>query len=141
MRSSTDGQMLLRLSPLAAAPSRWPGCTSPSSVMSSTGTTTSMSMVFAAGGCTTVTGLAPPRKRATSSTGRTVAERPTRCAGWPSRASTRPGARAGPEPLERQREVGAALAAGDGMDLVDDYRLHPAQRLARLRGEQEEQRL
>ena len=57
--------------------------------MSSTGTTTLRSKVFAAGGCTIVTGWAPPRKRATSSGGRTVAERPMRWAGCASRASSR----------------------------------------------------
>ena len=39
------------------------------------------------------------------------------------------------EALQRQREVGAALGAGDGVHLVDDHRLDAAQRLARLRGE------
>ena len=45
------------------------------------------------------------------------------------------------QPLERQREMGAALRARHGMDLVDDDGLDAPQRLARLRGEQEEQRL
>ena len=45
------------------------------------------------------------------------------------------------EPLEREGEVGAALGAGDGVDLVEDDRLDAAQRLARLRGEEEEERL
>ena len=45
------------------------------------------------------------------------------------------------EPLEREREVGAALGAGDGVDLVDDHGLDPAQRLARLRGQHQEERL
>ncbi len=49
--------------------------------MSSTGTTTVSSMRLGLGGCTTVTGRAPPRNVATSATGRTVADRPTRCAG------------------------------------------------------------
>ena len=57
--------------------------------MSSTGTSTLTSMVFAAGGRTTVTGAAPPRNRATSSTGRTVADSPIRCAGAGSNASSR----------------------------------------------------
>ena len=61
----------------------------PSSVMSSTGTTTRRSNVFEAGGCTIVTGAIPPRKRATSSMGRTVAESPMRCAGFSSTASRR----------------------------------------------------
>ena len=45
------------------------------------------------------------------------------------------------EPLEAEREVRAALGARDGVHLVDDHRLDPAQRLARLRGEQQEERL
>jgi hypothetical protein len=44
------------------------------------------------------------------------------------------------EPLERQREVGAALGTRHRVDLVHDDRLHAAQRLPGLRGEQQEQR-
>ena len=61
----------------------------PGSVMSSTGTTTLKSNVFAAGGCTIVTGARPPRNRATSSSGRTVADNPIRCAGLGSNSSSR----------------------------------------------------
>ena len=45
------------------------------------------------------------------------------------------------EPLEREREMRAALRAGDGVHLVEDHRLDPAERLARLRGEEQEERL
>ena len=45
------------------------------------------------------------------------------------------------EPLEGEREVGAALGAGDGVHLVEDHRLDAGERLAGLRGEDEEQRL
>ena len=45
------------------------------------------------------------------------------------------------EALQRQREVGAALGAGDRVHLVDDHALDPAQGLARLAGEHQEQRL
>ena len=45
------------------------------------------------------------------------------------------------EPLERDREVGAALRAGDGVHFVDDHRLDAAQHLAALRGEEEIERL
>ena len=45
------------------------------------------------------------------------------------------------EPLEREREMRAALRAGDGVHLVDDHRLDPAQHLAALRGEEEIERL
>jgi hypothetical protein len=37
--------------------------------------------------------------------------------------------------------VRAALGAADRVHLVQDHRLHPAQRLPRLAGEQQEQRL
>ena len=39
------------------------------------------------------------------------------------------------EPLERQRQVGAALGRGEGVDLVDDDRLDAGQRLGRRRRE------
>ncbi len=57
--------------------------------MSSMGTTTDSSKVFCARGATISTGAEPPRKRATSSIGRTVADRPMRCAGFSKRASRR----------------------------------------------------
>ena len=57
--------------------------------MSSTGTTTLRSQCFSAGGATISTGAAPPRKRATSSSGRTVADSPIRWAGRSSRESSR----------------------------------------------------
>ena len=64
--------------------------------MSGTGTTTCRSNTFVAGGWTIRTGVspAPPSQRATSSTGRTVADSPTRCAGRSSRASSRSSERA-----------------------------------------------
>ena len=43
--------------------------------------------------------------------------------------------------LERERQVRAALGVGDGVDLVDDHRLHAAEHLARARGEDQVQRL
>ena len=45
------------------------------------------------------------------------------------------------ETLEREREVRAALRPRDGVHLVEDHRLDTAQRLARLRGEEQEERL
>ncbi len=42
---------------------------------------------------------------------------------------------------EGQGEVRAALCPGQGVDLVDDHGLHPAQRLSRRGGEEQEQRL
>ena len=57
--------------------------------MSSTGTCTVTSTVFVFFGCTTFTGRPPARNVLTSSIGRTVADRPIRCAGRSSRASSR----------------------------------------------------
>src|SRR5207253_2405109 len=65
-----------------------------SSGMSGTGTTTLTWMVFALGGWTTSTGADPPRNRAVSSIGRTVADSPIRCAGFGSNASSRSSDRA-----------------------------------------------
>ena len=45
------------------------------------------------------------------------------------------------EALERESKVGAALGARDGVHLVDDHRVDRAQRLARLRGQHQEERL
>ncbi len=56
--------------------------------MSSTGTTIDRSQDLAAGGATTVTGWGPPRKAATRSGGRTVADRPTRWIGPPPVSAT-----------------------------------------------------
>ena len=59
------------------------------SVISSTGTAMRISSAREAGGLTMRVSCAPPRNCAMRSTGRTVAERPMRCAGWGSRASSR----------------------------------------------------
>ena len=45
------------------------------------------------------------------------------------------------EPLERERQVSAALGAGHGVDLVDDHRVRVGQELARPRGEHQVERL
>ena len=77
-------------------------------------------------------GRPPETKRPISSSGRWVAERPIR---WIGRVD---------EPLQaldREREVRAALGAGDGVHLVEDQRLDAAQRLARRRGEHQVERL
>ena len=76
---------------------------------------------------------APPRNRATSSSGRCVADRPMRCSGA-VRAQRL-------QPLQRQRQVGAALGRDERVDLVDDHRVDRAQRLAGVRGQQQVQRL
>ncbi len=78
------------------------------------------------------TAPAPTRKRATSSIGFCVADRPMRTSG---RGDDRL------QPLERQREVAAALARRDGVDLVDDDGAHGRQhRSPRDRAEQDVQR-
>ncbi len=74
----------------------------------------------------------PVRKRATSSSGRWVADRPIR---WSGSLGQRL------EALERQRQVGATLGLRDGVDLVDDHPLRVAQDLARPRGEHQVERL
>ena len=45
----------------------------------------------------------------------------------------------GVEPLEAEREVGAPLGSGEGVDLVDDDRLDADERLPRGRGQQQEE--
>ena len=45
------------------------------------------------------------------------------------------------QPLEAQREVGAALGAGDGVDLVDDHRADARQDVTPPRGQQQEEAL
>ena len=68
-------------------------------------------------------------------------------AAWPrgrcaAAAAGRPRARAQRlQPLERQRQVRAALAGHERVDLVDDHRVDRRQPLARVRREQQEQRL
>ena len=81
----------------------------------------------------------PPRNRATSSSGRCVADSPMR---W-MRCRWRPGRAAQQlfEPLERQRQVRAALGRHQRVDLVDDDRVDRAQRLAGVRGQQQIERL
>ena len=75
----------------------------------------------------------PPRNRATSSSGRCVADRPMRCGG--------PAAQRARQPLERQREVRAALGRHERVNLVDDDGVDRAERLARVRRQQQIQRL
>jgi hypothetical protein len=88
-RSSMWGQIEDRSGTPAADPDAGSFETSPMAAMSSTGTTTERSKAFSLGGATTVTGRRPPRKRATSSSGRTVADRPMRRAGRSSSSSRR----------------------------------------------------
>ena len=103
-----------------------------SSVMSSTGTTTVISMVLPIFGATTRDRPAAGEERAD------LVDRPDR-RGQPDPLG-RPGEQR-VEPFQRQRQVRAALGAGHRVHLVDDHRLHPAQRLPGRGGEQQEQRL
>ena len=93
-RRSTAGQIDGRCAVPAAEPmtssSELPGAgRSSSAARSGTGTSTVTSIVFGVGGCTTSTGCAPARNVDTSSSGRTVADRPMRCAGASSSSSSR----------------------------------------------------
>ena len=131
MRSSTAGQIEARGGLPAADPPRTGPVDSPSALMSSTGTTTCTSIVFALA-------AAPARPRAarrgTGPPRRSGGRSPTgRCAA--------PAVRAFVEALERERQVRAPLGARHGVHLVDDDGVDAPQRLASGGGEDEEQRL
>ncbi len=86
--------MLTRSGPVAAGPERRSALGWPIVDMSSSGTTTSTSSCLRSPASTIVTGLgpwavAPPRKRAISSSGRWVADSPIRCGGVSVIASRR----------------------------------------------------
>ena len=133
IRSATCSSTCGQIEPVRPSSASSPSVSSPSgAVMSSTGTTTLRSHVFSEGGATISTGGMAAEEA------RHLVER------------THGGGQAdalgglleeGVEPFEAHREVGAALAAGHGVHLVDDHRLDAAQRLAGLRGEHQEQRL
>ena len=81
----------------------------------------------------TGSGRSPTSSRPTVSIGRCVADRPIRAGRVVAQRL---------EPLEREREVRAALVARDGVDLVDDHRLDRAQRVAApLAGDEQVERL
>ena len=81
----------------------------------------------------------PPSRRAISSSGRCVAERPMR---WQRRVSRPRDRRQPPRGARaREKEVRSALARGDRVDLVDDDRVDRREDLARVRREQEVERL
>ncbi len=77
--------------------------------------------------------VGPTMKRATSSSGRCVAESPIRCRLRAAELRL--------QPLDAQREVRAALGARDGVDLVEDHGPHVGEDLAGLRGQHQVQRL
>ncbi len=92
--------------------------------MSSTGTMTWSSSGLRIPASTIVTVPVrpiPPRKRAIVSSGRWVADSPIRCGGAGRQVL---------EAFEAQGEMGAALAAGDRVDLVDDDVLDASEDLA-----------
>ena len=100
--------------------------------MSSTGTTMRRSSRLLLGGAATVTGRAPPRNDATTSAG----------PDGRGQADALRGRAAGlqrVQPLQGQGQVRAALAAGQRVHLVHDDRVHAAQHVPRLGGEQQEQ--
>ena len=76
--------------------------------------------------------VGPTRKRAISSSGFWVADSPIR---WTSRPA------AARQPLERQRQMRAALGRGDRVDLVDDAPLGAGEQLLRAAGQHQVQRL
>ena len=96
---STAGQIDGRWAVPAAEPttssSELPGAgRSSSAARSGTGTSTDTCTVFGVRGWTTSTGRAPARNVDTSSSGRTVADRPMRCAGRSNSSSSRSNERA-----------------------------------------------
>ena len=107
--------------------------------MSSTGTTIERSHDFSAGGATTRTSCEPPRKAATRSGGRTVADRPIRCRGCCRDEDSPIGLGERLEPLQRQSEVGSALGPGKGVHLVDDHRSNRSEQITGGRSQHQEQ--
>ena len=133
-----DGQMDARLRPphvgrrVRVRSTRWrrrvAGRPTQARPMSSTGTTTEMSSSLRMPASTMVTGraradvgpvgVAPPRKSATTSSGRCVADSPMR---WNVGPDSSLGTTAGGlESLHRQGQVCTPLGRGEGVDLVDD---------------------
>ena len=90
--------------------------------MSSTGTSTLRSKAFFAPASTIVTGRGfhVAQALAAAEEARDLLERPLRRR---EADPLRRPPRAPREPLEREREVGAALGPDEGVDLVDDHRL------------------
>ena len=100
--------------------------------MSSTGTTTSRSSCLAA------PGIDDRDLAVTAQEPRHLLQRPLRRR-QPDPLHRTPGQLL--QPLQRQRQMGAALGGGDGVDLVHDHRLDGAQHVARRRGQHQVQRL
>jgi hypothetical protein len=101
--------------------------------MSSTGTTTWRSSSFRTPASTSsISRLLPATKRPISSIGTLRGRESDALEGLVDEPR---------EPLEGEGEVGAALRPGDRVHLVEDHGLDPTQRLARLRRQEQEQRL
>ena len=130
MRGCTCGQMLLcasgssRPSTPAVAPDA-AEC-APGSFMSSTGTMTSTSSDLREPASTTVTGRCPLVSEAAEEA-RDLVERALGRR-EPDALRRRVGDRF--ESFEREHQVRAPLGGGERVDLVDDHRLHAAQRVA-----------
>ena len=136
-RGCMAGQMLRRTGPAATGPLAGSSMISPRAPMSSTGTTTSMSSSLRMPASTTVTGRGRPVVLAAQEAGDLV-ERALRGRQADALEGTVDHRL---QPLERQGQVGAPLGGGQGVDLVDDHRLDPAQGLTGLRGQHQVQRL
>ena len=116
--------------------------------MSSTGTSTKSSRALRLPASTISTGRGfhaassarPARGLAAAEEARDLLERPLR-RGEPDPLEAAVLGTERLEPLEREEEVRAALGRGDRVDLVDDDGLDRREHLARLRGQQEVERL
>ena len=133
---STGAPVRRRPGPLTGSSTNWPRLP-----MSSMGTTTSMSRALRTPASTIVTGRGRAALEPAEEAG-DLLERALRG----READPLRGGVAGRrdemlEPLEADRQVGAALGGGEGVDLVDDDGLDAAQRLARLRREHQVERL
>ena len=149
-RGWIEGQIELAPPASAAAPgSRLGSSASVSRAMSSTGTSTQSSRALRLPASTISTGRGfhaafvrasrrrPRLRRAGARSPRAAAASPrARCAGG---AGGRGRERL--EPLEREEEVRAALGRRHRVDLVDDHGLDRREGLARLRGQEQVQRL
>ena len=100
---------------------------------SATGITTSRSSCLSALASTIVTSRSPPPRNLAISADRSLGGR------QPDALDRLLGQRL--QPLQRQRQVRAALRPGDGVDLIDDQRLDVAEGLARPRGQHQVERL
>ena len=133
-RGCTDGQIDRRTGPAGDGPAdAAPRRTAPRLPMSSTGTTTSMSSGLAHAGVDDGDRPRARRPRSRRGSGRS----PRAGAGWPTGRCAAAAGLPAPrdevlEPLEGDRQVGAPLGGGQGVDLVDDDGLDAAQRLAGL---------